>query len=84
MLLYCDNKAACGIAHDPVQHDRTKHVKVDKFFIKEKLEEKVIYVPHVRSENQLADILTKAVTRKIFSKLISKLGMFDICVPIEG
>ncbi|KAM7531655.1 hypothetical protein LguiB_035065 [Lonicera macranthoides] len=81
MVLYCDNKAACDIAHNPVQHDRIKHVEVDRFFIKEKLEDKVITVPHVRSEDQLADILTKAVTRKVFAKLISKLGMFDICVP---
>ena len=29
MRLYCDNKAAIEIAHNPVQHDRTKHVEVD-------------------------------------------------------
>ncbi|RVW64064.1 Copia protein [Vitis vinifera] len=33
--LFCDNKVACDIAHNPVQHDRTKHVEVDRFFIKE-------------------------------------------------
>ena len=38
MRLYCDNKAACDIAHNPVQHDRTKYVEVDRHFIKEKLE----------------------------------------------
>ena len=27
--LYCDNKAACDITHNLVQHDRTKHVEVD-------------------------------------------------------
>ncbi|CAL9017925.1 unnamed protein product [Prunus brigantina] len=29
MDLYCDNKAAIAIAHNHVQHDRTKHVEVD-------------------------------------------------------
>ena len=38
MMLYCDNKAAYDIAQNPVQHDKTKHAKVDRFFIKEKLE----------------------------------------------
>ena len=38
--LYCDNKVACDIAHNPVQHDCTKHIEVDKFFVKEKLDEK--------------------------------------------
>jgi hypothetical protein len=38
MRLYCDNKVAISIAHNPVQYDRTKHVEIDRHFIKEKLE----------------------------------------------
>ncbi|CAL8150805.1 unnamed protein product [Prunus armeniaca] len=34
MNLFCDNKAAIAIAQNPVQHDRTKHVEVDRHFIK--------------------------------------------------
>ena len=45
--LYCDNKATCDIAHNSVQH--AKHVEVDRHFIKEKLEAKLIEVPHVQS-----------------------------------
>ena len=30
MNLYCDNKSAISIAHNQVQHDRMKHVKVDR------------------------------------------------------
>ncbi|RVW42232.1 Retrovirus-related Pol polyprotein from transposon RE1 [Vitis vinifera] len=65
--LFCDNKTACDIAHNPVQHDRTKHVKVDRFFIKEKLDDKIVELPKIRSEDQLADILTKAVSSQVFS-----------------
>ncbi|XP_031281718.1 secreted RxLR effector protein 161-like [Pistacia vera] len=32
--LYCDKKAAINISLNPVQHDRTNHVEVDKRFIK--------------------------------------------------
>ncbi|XP_024031819.1 uncharacterized protein LOC112094619 [Morus notabilis] len=49
--LYCDNKVACDIAHYPVQHDCTKHVEVDRFFIKEKLDEKIVELPNIRSED---------------------------------
>ena len=81
ILLYCDNKTACAITHNPVQHDRTKHVKVDKFFIKEKLDEKIVELPKIRSEDQLADILTKPVSSRVFSKFLGKLGMCDIYAP---
>lgn len=35
MKLYCDIKAACDRVHNPVQHDRTKHVEIDWNFIKD-------------------------------------------------
>ncbi|RVW32997.1 Retrovirus-related Pol polyprotein from transposon RE2 [Vitis vinifera] len=63
--LFCDNKVACDIAHNPVQHDCTKHVEVDRFFIKEKLDDKIVELPKIRSEDQLADILTK-VSSQVF------------------
>ncbi|RVW43561.1 Retrovirus-related Pol polyprotein from transposon RE2 [Vitis vinifera] len=74
-------RAACDIAHNPVQHDRTKHVEVDRFFIKEKLDDKIVELLKIRSQDQLADILTKAVSSQVFSKFLDKLGMCDIYAP---
>ena len=77
--LFCDNKVACDIAYNPVQYDCTKHVEVHRFFIKEKLDDKIVELPQIRSEDLLADILTKAaVSSRVFSKILDKLGMCDI------
>ena len=47
MKLYCDNKSAINIAHNPVQHDRTKHIEIGRHFIKEKLDSGLTCTPYV-------------------------------------
>lgn len=61
--LYCDNKAAINISHNPIQHDRTKHVEVDRHLIKEKIEG-VICITYVPTEEQTVDIFTKGLCRQ--------------------
>ena len=80
MKLYYDNKAAIEIAQNPVQHDCTKHVEVDRHFVKEKLDKKkIIQFPFVQSESQVVDMLTKE--RRVFHDTIDKLGMIVIVTP---
>jgi hypothetical protein len=81
LLLYCDNKAAINIAHNPVQHDRTKHIEIDRHFIKEKLSSGMLCIPFVKSLNQLADIFTKGLGIREFSSIVSKMSMSDIFTP---
>ena len=81
---YYNNQAAINISENPVQHNRTKHVEVDRHFIKEKLEAKVIKLPHVRSKEQLADILTKAVGAQFFEEVLCKLGVDAPTTQLEG
>ena len=78
LRIYCDNKAAISIAHNPVHHDRTKHVEVDRHFIKEKVDEGTINVNYVLACEQTADILTKALFKPLFEKFVSKLGMSNL------
>jgi len=81
LKIYCDNKAAINISHNPVQQDRTKHVEVDRHFIKEKIEEGIICMTYVPTADQVADLLTKGLGRPMFEKLVDKLGMFNVFSP---
>jgi hypothetical protein len=53
MRLYCDNKVEISIAHNPVQHDWTKHIKIDWHFIKEKLRVSIICTSYVKTAELL-------------------------------
>jgi hypothetical protein len=81
MKLYADNKTTIDMSHNPVQHDRTKHIGVNRHFMKQNLESKVVRIVFIRSENQLADILTKSVTKTVFNKTLDKLGISDLYMP---
>ncbi|XP_042009114.1 uncharacterized protein LOC121757670 [Salvia splendens] len=69
--LYCDNKAAISILENHVQHDR-------------KIEGGSIEWPFVCSEDQLVDILTKAVNARLFNEVLCKLSMRDVITQLEG
>ena len=81
MKLYYDNKVAISIAHNPIPHDRTKHVEVDKHFIKEKLNDGLICMPYIPTTNQVVNILVKGLHKKQFDVFIGKLAMEDIFKP---
>jgi hypothetical protein len=81
LMLYCDNKATIDIANNPIQHDRTKHIKIDRHFIKEKLDKGIVCLPYVTSASQLADIRTKGLPERMFSVFCSKMGLFDVFAP---
>jgi hypothetical protein len=65
------------MASNPVQHDRTKHVEIDRFFIKEKLNEGIIRINHVNSGGQIVDCLTKGLGVKEFSSTCDKMGLWE-------
>ena len=81
MKIFCDNKSAISIARNPVQHDITKHIEIDRHFIKEKLDSRSIATAHVPSGLQLADMLTKGLPTERFQELTCKRGMIDIHSP---
>ncbi|KAI5337207.1 hypothetical protein L3X38_016476 [Prunus dulcis] len=70
------------VGENPVQHDRTKHVEIDQNFIYEKLKEKIIAVPYVKTTEQLANMLTKAVSNEDFANSLVKLGIYYIYAPL--
>jgi len=79
--LRSDSMSAIAMVRNPIHHERTKHVDIDKHFIKEKEEEGILELIHVPSRLQVGDLFTKALARPQFEELRCKLGMKDIYLP---
>lgn len=76
--LLIDNKSAIALAKNPVHHDRSKHIDVKFHFIRDCIEQGQVEVDHVGTEQQLADILTKALGRVRFVEMRQKMGVSEI------
>ena len=70
-----DNKSAIAVSKNPVQHGRTKHIKVNYHAIREAEKLKEVELKYYSSDEQLADIMTKAMGKYKFEKLRSRIGI---------
>jgi len=61
VVIYCDNISSIFLANNPIYHARTKHIEVHYHFIRKKVLAKEIDLIHVNTEDQVADIFTKAL-----------------------
>ena len=73
--ILCDNMSTVALTQNPVLHTRTKHMELDIFFVREKVLAKTLFVSHVPSLDQRADILTKPLSPTRFEFLRDKLNV---------
>lgn len=73
--ILCDNAAAIVLAGDPSFHSRAKHIDTKYHYIRECINTQQVSVTYVRSVDNVADILTKALGPKPFLYLRDMLGL---------
>jgi hypothetical protein len=69
---------AIALSKNPVYHERTKHIDVKHHYIRECVEDGKVEVDHVCTDDQLADILTKALGHVKFIEMRQKLGVMEV------
>ena len=73
--LFIDNQSAMALAKNAAFHDRSKHIAVRHHFIRERIEAGDIDVRHCASEDNCADMLTKALAKPTHTRQLDLVNM---------
>src|SRR5579871_6896543 len=78
-IFLADNQGSINLAKNPTQHTRTKHMDIQHHFIREKIEEKIIELVYCSTDEMIADILTKSVSRDKLQRFSKQMGL-RLCI----
>lgn len=62
-IFFMDNQSAIRLIKNPEFHKRTKHIDVRYHFIRDKYEEGLFELKYVQTNDQIADVMTKALPK---------------------
>lgn len=62
VTLNCDNQGAIALSKNPVHHNRSKHIDIRYHFIRFEIQSKFLFLQYISTQDNLADVFTKAVT----------------------
>ncbi|GJR62224.1 putative ribonuclease H-like domain-containing protein [Tanacetum coccineum] len=75
--IYIDNESTICIVKNPVYHSKTKHIAIRHHFIRDAYEKKLIQVLKIHTDDNVADLLTKAFDVSRFQFLVVTIGMIN-------
>lgn len=84
VTLKVDNQSAIALSKNPVHHERSKHIDIKYHYVRECVENETIAVEHVRTVDQLADVLTKPLGKLKFLELRERIGMRTLEQTLQG
>jgi len=79
--IYYDNIGATQLSQNPGMHSRMTHIAIDLHFVRDLVKKGALDVFHVSIYDQLADFLTKPLSRTKFQTIVNKIGLI-ISPPI--
>jgi len=74
-VLYSNNQSAIILTRDAQFHARSKHFDVQNHFVREKVESGVVDIIYVPTNDNIADVFTKALPKPKHQKFWENLGM---------
>nr|GEX65898.1 pectinesterase inhibitor [Tanacetum cinerariifolium] len=84
ILVYYDNVSSVYMSAKPVQHQRTKHIEIDIYFVRDKVAVGHVRALHVPSRFHYAYIFTKGLPYPLFANFRSSLSVRKTPAPTAG
>jgi hypothetical protein len=75
--LFTDNRSCVAFTERHITHDKTKHIDVHYFYVRDLVEKNIIKVYHIAGTDNPADILTKPLPPYKHKRMCSILGISD-------
>ena len=76
--IFCDNSSTIKLSRNPVMHGRNKHIDVRFHFLRDLTKEGTVELIYCGTQEQLADVMTKALKLDTFQKLRDQLGVCQV------
>ncbi|MCO5596377.1 hypothetical protein L7F22_050438 [Adiantum nelumboides] len=73
--IYIESQSTLAVARNPVFHARTKHIEVHYHYVRERLSAREISLAYVPTQDNLADLFTKALSREKLEAFRKALGL---------
>ena len=84
LLLFCDDMSATFIISNPLINDKSKHIQIDFYFVKEQVEAVDLLVKFIRSQYQCANMFTNVIGIPRFQFLKDKLHVHQCPLAARG
>ena len=78
VTVFCDSQSAIHLAKNQVYHARTKHIDVRYHSVREIIEEGGVLVQKIKTDDNLADMLTKVVTTIKFNHCLDLINIVKV------
>ena len=72
-----DNQASISLSHNSSVNRRTKHIDVRYHFTRQAIQDGVVRLEYCRTEDMVADMLTKALGRVKLQKFVCGSGLHE-------
>ncbi|KAM2380536.1 hypothetical protein EV1_040838 [Malus domestica] len=73
--VYCDSQSALDLSKNTAYHSRTKHIDIRYHWIRDAIENKMLQLKKIHTDNNSSDMLTKVVTKSKLEFCIKAAGM---------